>query len=1125
MKTRRWLDLAEYASLVGLGVGAIASHLSAQLLYTSAPLSFALVLNLINRRRLMEMSDQSKAIAIQELDQKLTKHVELLSQQVVELPTPEDVSRVKKALLSRNEEIRDQLSHHLQDLQQQVTERFAFLEEQDLSTVRQDITSLEEQQTYTRKIINDLTGEVKNLSSSERVEALDRLVEQMRTDTDQMRLNLQVFADQTKPGMAALQEQINHLNRQFQKLPPPFDSTALKQEVDELIRMVSELVPKRDWSNLMAEMKALHQRQESQAQSEETLRRKIQDLNQQMQSRPVKSNLTSLQNQINHLNRQFQKLPPPFDPTSLKQEVTELIQSVADRIPKRDLSALATQIKALQRQQDFQAQVEETLRRELQDIHQQIQQFVAGDHTAPAESASTVEETDVVPQRQFQARIEATLQRELVALDQQFRHLPSGPQLQAEIENLLRRELQEINQQLRTYPSDPHYELVFDFKSDGSPGHEQAGEGAIASSRVVLEEALATTQERLILIWPWSSQCSLDRSLVQRIEQFLRRGGQLHLGWCDQAERHPRFLSSINQRWGVHSRHPELQSTLQLLLRLKQSYPSQFQFQILGTTENFMVSDTSFAVLGTDESLTDNTLFSELELKLRTTDPDVIQQLIHRFDHPVLHPQDGVGYWNRAVTRYDLGDKEGALADFNQVLAIHPQDVVAYNYRGLVRFDLGDKEGAVVDFSHALDLNPQLVSVYCNRGYVLSELGDQLGAMADYSLAIQYQPDSAIAYFYRGLAGQKYGDIQAAFTDYSEAIHLAPDAAPAYYYRGAVQQKLDNLEGAIADFEAAVRLFHQRGNTANAQKAEKNLIKLRKTLAARPSSSTPIPAAGDGAISTRSSEEAIAPMEQVPSPVTNIRAVENDPADAVATSQPDSGHRGAADIMPPVDWVQDSNPAPLGNTDQNGSTSPSLPVESSMEAIADELNQLRTGIIDAAPPVPPPPDEKKPIVFETIDSFFRDIDTATGLIDAEGNGVIGLPPEESVADEANISSFSLAASNHRLFRRADEDEDVTQPLTNGAATQSAHSSGRPTEEGEGNPLQEAVTLSDFFEFGPSHSGPNGNHSNHSSGPGAVAPEAGLQPPTLPPGLPQSSPVSSSNSPVDSETLSDFRQRF
>jgi tetratricopeptide (TPR) repeat protein len=63
-----------------------------------------------------------------------------------------------------------------------------------------------------------------------------------------------------------------------------------------------------------------------------------------------------------------------------------------------------------------------------------------------------------------------------------------------------------------------------------------------------------------------------------------------------------------------------------------------------------------------------------------------------------------LAYNNRGLARYRLGDKQGAVADYNQALRIDPNHVNAYYNRGLARRGLGDKQGAIQDFQKAADL-------------------------------------------------------------------------------------------------------------------------------------------------------------------------------------------------------------------------------------------------------------------------------------------------------------------------------------------------------------------------------------------------------------------------------------
>ena len=49
-----------------------------------------------------------------------------------------------------------------------------------------------------------------------------------------------------------------------------------------------------------------------------------------------------------------------------------------------------------------------------------------------------------------------------------------------------------------------------------------------------------------------------------------------------------------------------------------------------------------------------------------------------------------------------------------------------------MKSELGDKQGAIVDYNEAIRINPNYDDAYNNRGNAKSELGDKQGAIADY---------------------------------------------------------------------------------------------------------------------------------------------------------------------------------------------------------------------------------------------------------------------------------------------------------------------------------------------------------------------------------------------------------
>ena len=847
-KTHHWLDIAEYATLVGLGVGSITSFVSAQFFYTSAPLSLLVLLNLASRNRLEQEMRRRTQQAIAQIDHKVSQNLDRLNQQIQALPTTEAMGGLRKSMLVKNREMAERLAGEIKTLQDGVQAVLVMIERLKLGTVRQDLDAVRQQYDSLNNGVIGLANQVQQMVNSGQFDQMEQAIAQLRQNTKQLEANIQSLADQTKPTLTALQDQISHLNRQFQKLPPPFDSSALRQEVAELTRMVADLVPKRDLSALSRELSKLQSQQESQLAAEEAFRRKLQDISLQLQSRPTKSSLTSLQNQINHLNRQVQKLPPPFDATALEQEVAKVVKVMSSMVPRRDFSSLITQVKSLQQQQEFQLKIERTLQKELQALSQQLQAVMENPPVATAEPTTAT--PDSTPQA-FQDRLEAVLHQPLTQVREQLRTLPPGTALDETTAIALQQALATINAPLQNAPDSSQYEFVLDVKalepsadSTAEPTTEPATEPdaeppAQTHSRRILEEALERSQERLVIILPWSRQVNLDDQLLEQMETFLRQQRHLHVGWCHQTQRtQHRFLKAIQQRWQVQ---PELQSTLQdtlqRLLQLKRIDPQRFQFQIMGTRENFLVSDQQYAVLGMDEALA-TTSRPDVELKLRTTDPVVVQQLSQRFGQPAPESTDIAAHWNLMATRYDLGDRQSALESCNQILAITPNDVNAFNFRGILHYEMGDRTAALAAFDQAIKCDPQNIVPYCNRGYVRSEHGDQLGAIADYSAALRADAESSLPYFLRGMSCQKFGEIEGALADYDEVLRRIPDSPVVFYYRGLTRAKIGEFGGAIGDLEQALEGFTQQRNETNARKVFSYLEQLRQ---AHPNAIVPPP--------------------------------------------------------------------------------------------------------------------------------------------------------------------------------------------------------------------------------------------------------------------------------------------
>ncbi|WP_310485539.1 tetratricopeptide repeat-containing serine protease family protein [Chamaesiphon sp. VAR_48_metabat_403] len=145
-------------------------------------------------------------------------------------------------------------------------------------------------------------------------------------------------------------------------------------------------------------------------------------------------------------------------------------------------------------------------------------------------------------------------------------------------------------------------------------------------------------------------------------------------------------------------------------------------------------------------------------------------------------------YFALAVQKYRKRDIQGALADYNQAIAINPKYASAYNNRGdLKRYKLNDVQGALIDYNQAIALNPKYASAYNNRG---------------------------------DLKYEDLNDVQGAMTDYNQAIALNPKEALFYYRRGILKyHKLKDVRGAFSDMQQTEKLYQQQGMPQYAQEA------------------------------------------------------------------------------------------------------------------------------------------------------------------------------------------------------------------------------------------------------------------------------------------------------------------
>ena len=138
----------------------------------------------------------------------------------------------------------------------------------------------------------------------------------------------------------------------------------------------------------------------------------------------------------------------------------------------------------------------------------------------------------------------------------------------------------------------------------------------------------------------------------------------------------------------------------------------------------------------------------------------------------------------------------------------------------MTKYNLGQYNAAIIDFDNAIRLKSECSPTYGMRGLAKYMLGQYDAAIVDFNTTVQLKPDGESGYFCRGLAKVQIGQYDAAIIDFDNAIRLKPDYAVAYYNLGNARAKLGHTWQAERSWRTALKLATQAGNVELKNKIE-----------------------------------------------------------------------------------------------------------------------------------------------------------------------------------------------------------------------------------------------------------------------------------------------------------------
>ena len=130
----------------------------------------------------------------------------------------------------------------------------------------------------------------------------------------------------------------------------------------------------------------------------------------------------------------------------------------------------------------------------------------------------------------------------------------------------------------------------------------------------------------------------------------------------------------------------------------------------------------------------------------------------------------------------------------------------AYTVRSHAYALKGDKDRALVDLNQALAVDPYLWTALVNRAVFYSQAGQLDLALKDYDDAILFHADVPEAYLDRAIAYDKKGEPDRAIADANEAIRRSPKFLPAHLFLVDHYLAAGKLEAADQETAAALAL-------------------------------------------------------------------------------------------------------------------------------------------------------------------------------------------------------------------------------------------------------------------------------------------------------------------------------
>lgn len=204
--------------------------------------------------------------------------------------------------------------------------------------------------------------------------------------------------------------------------------------------------------------------------------------------------------------------------------------------------------------------------------------------------------------------------------------------------------------------------------------------------------------------------------------------------------------------------------------------------------ENVIPQDTHGETLTIDELLErlehDANLAQTLaqQLGLEATNPqEIVNVLIRQFQQVQNQveqeqtPETVEEWFQRGLQQVDMADWEGAIASWDQALALNPNLAEAWHNRGMALTHLGRLDEALENINKAIELDPDDYELWNSRGGVLFSIQRWEDCLICWDKIIELRENYYQAWYNRGFTLENLGRTEEAIASYNKALDIEPN--------------------------------------------------------------------------------------------------------------------------------------------------------------------------------------------------------------------------------------------------------------------------------------------------------------------------------------------------------------